>query len=124
MPLLVFVDVNVFSIDHVVVSCSARRSTGGRSLISAGFRSWRRRLLIESLSQLVRRSLQLVESVVKFFNSTFGQCLLRLCNRSFNVACNCSNLLTVFVQRLLHLIDKSVQTIARFDLFALASIVS
>ena len=88
MPLLVLVYVDVFSVDDVVFACAARRRcTCRRRLIAQpGFRSRRWRLLIKRFSQFVRRSLQLIESVVQSLNATFSQRLLRLGNRRLNFA--------------------------------------
>src|SRR6476469_9893324 len=118
MPLLVLIYIDVLGIDDVVLTwITGGRSAGRRSLVTTrSFRSRWRCLLIQRLRQFVRSSLQLIESLVESFNATFSQCLLRFRDRRFNVTRNCADLLAIVRERFFHLIDESIETVARFDL--------
>ena len=54
-----------------------------------------RRLLIQGLSQFVRRGLELIESVVQLINAAFSQRRLRLSDRRLNFSSNCSYLFAI-----------------------------
>src|SRR6185503_7225827 len=127
MPLLVFVYVDVFGVDDVVIGSTARtrgrRRACCRSLIAGRLRTWRWSTLVKRLGQFMRSALQPVESVVQLLNASFGQRLLRVLNRRLNFRSNRSDFLAILAERLLHLVNESIEAIARFDLLALANVV-
>ena len=78
--------------------------------------------MIERFGHLVRNRLERIERVVQALNSAFFQNLLGVGDRGFDFAGHRADLFAVLIQRLLHLIDKTVQTIARFDFVALGCV--
>src|SRR6185503_14331461 len=113
MPLLVFVYVDVFGVDDVVIGSTARtrgrRRACCRSLIAGRLRTWRWSTLVKRLGQFMRSALQPVESVVQLLNASFGQRLLRVLNRRLNFRSNRSDFLAILAERLLHLVNESIE---------------
>src|SRR5689334_3047008 len=94
---LVFVYVDIFSVDDVVLSTRRRRSSGSSRLIGRRFTTaTRTRLLIQSFSHLVRDRLERIECFVQPLDAAFGQGLLGIGDGGFNFARDAAHLLAVF----------------------------
>src|SRR5437899_2992071 len=98
--LLFFINIDVFSVDDVVVS-TAGGATGrcarGRRLIGRLFATGGTGLLIERFGHLVRNRLERIERVVQALNSAFFQSLLGIGDRGFHVTSNRADLLAILV---------------------------
>ena len=70
----------------------------------------------------MRDGLERVEGIVHAFHAALFDRLLRIGNCRLDFAGHGADLFAVLIQRLLHLVDEAVETIARFDLFTLVGI--
>src|SRR5205807_4637261 len=92
--------------------------SGRGSLIAFTWSARGRRSLVKRFSHLMRDGLQGVEGIIHSLHSAFFRRFLRIGDSRFDLRRDVANLFAVLIQRLLHLINETVEAVTRFDLFA------